>query len=360
VDPDLLAAIRGYLVRDFDPERRTAMLAASGEDPALLADAAELGWPALVVPEEHGGLGLHPASLVPVFEEFGRRLVTGPMLEHLLVPGLLLRMGPGADGAASRLAAVVAGEARVAVADPGITQDWQGQNGALRVVGERLHGRLELVRFGTAANEFVVVADAGGETALALVAAGESGVAVTDRPSGDPGAGYARVAFDDVAAAVLLRGASAAAAVESLRAWQRVLIAAELTGIARHLLDLSLDYIKQRQQFDRSIASFQAVRHIAASAAQRVLQLESFCAAVAADAPNLTVSELALAALTLKATAAESARSVCEDALQLHGGIGFTHEYELHWYYKRALALRAWYGDERELSIQVGRRRLSA
>jgi len=357
---ELVAAVRGYLVRALPAERRTAMLTASGEDAALLAETAELGWPALLVPEECGGLGLAPADLVPVFEEFGRLLVTGPLLEHMLLPGLVLRSVPDGRRGARRLSAVVTGRARLALADPGVTEEWRAQVGGLSLDDGRVRGELAMVRFGGRADEFLVLADDGGVPVVGLVAADGEGVTVTDRSSADPGAGYARVAFAEAQAEVLARGPAAGELTELVRAWTRVLISAELAGIARHLLDLSVDYVQQRRQFDRPTAGFQAVRHIAAGAAQRVLLLENFCAAVAADAGRQAVDELALAALTLKATASESARSVCEDALQLHGGVGFTHEYELHWYYKRALALRSWYGDERELSVEVGRRRLSA
>ncbi|CAM5699892.1 acyl-CoA dehydrogenase family protein [Streptomyces hirsutus] len=88
--------------------------------------------------------------------------------------------------------------------------------------------------------------------------------------------------------------------------------------------------------------------------------LESLVEAVAADSATLSPGAFELAALSLKAAAAEVGRSACEDALQIHGGIGFTHEHELHWYYKRALSLRTWYGDEREAATEVGRRLVSA
>ncbi|CAM5579016.1 acyl-CoA dehydrogenase family protein [Streptomyces hirsutus] len=87
--------------------------------------------------------------------------------------------------------------------------------------------------------------------------------------------------------------------------------------------------------------------------------LESLVEAVAADSATLSPGAFELAALSLKAAAAEVGRSACEDALQIHGGIGFTHEHELHWYYKRALSLRTWYGDEREAATEVGRRLMS-
>lgn len=364
VDNDLVGPVREFLDRAFTSERRLAMLQANGEDAKLWGEAAQQGWFALLAPEDEDGLALHPAQLVPVFRLFGENLLAGPMLEQMLIPGLLLRVLPtsATDRTAPRLRAALIGESRIAVADPGVTAHWQQDNGVLDFDSGRLSGTLELVRFGAQADEFVVVAEDGGEPVVALLSARQPGVTVTERPSADPGARFARVAFDVAldAGDLVARGDAAGRLLVELRAWTRLLIAAELAGIARHLLDLALGYIQQRQQFGRTIASFQAVRHIAASSAQRVILLENFCEAVAADSASLPLDDLAMAAMTVKANASEAARSVAEDSLQMHGGIGFTYEYEFHWYYKRVLSLRTWYGDERELAIEIGRRKLSA
>ncbi|TQN42812.1 alkylation response protein AidB-like acyl-CoA dehydrogenase [Blastococcus colisei] len=359
----LVAPVSEYLKRSFTADRRLAMLHANGSDDELVEDVGRLGWYSLVAPEEQDGLGLHPAELAPVFRLFGRELLTGPMLEQMLVPGLLLSAVPQGDGLRSRLQDVSSGGTRIAVADPGVTNDWRQATGELRHGSDRLDGSMELVRFGAGADEIVVVAQDGTESVVALVPATRAGITVTERPSVDPGASFAHVRFDGVEAGpgdVLARGSAAASVVLQLRAWHRLLIAEELAGIARHVLEMSLEYIQQREQFGRAIATFQAIRHIAASVAQRVILLENFCEAVAADSASLTPEELEVAAMTVKATAAETARFACENALQMHGGIGFTYEYDLHWYYKRALSLRTWYGDERELAIEIGRRKLTA
>jgi alkylation response protein AidB-like acyl-CoA dehydrogenase len=94
--------------------------------------------------------------------------------------------------------------------------------------------------------------------------------------------------------------------------------------------------------------------------AQKTLSLEALCAAVVDDAAGQELPDLEAAAWTVKAYAARAARAVCEDALQVHGGIGFTSEYGLHWYLRRALALRTWYGDENELTAVIGARRLTS
>lgn len=367
VDNELVGPVRQFLDGNFDTDRRTRMLEANGIDPDFFAKVADLGWFSLLAPEEQGGLGLHPAELAPVFRAFGEKLLPGSMLEQMLLPGFLLAEAAASADVPSpltaRLEPALTGQARVAVADVGVTDHWCEVNGRLELAAGRLTGKLELVRFGAQADELLVVTSDGAEPVVVLVDASRPGVVLTSRPSADPGASFAGLRCDDVAvdpADVLARGDAATELMERVRAWQRVLVSCELAGIARHMLDVALGYIQQREQFGRPVATFQALRHLAASAAQRVLLLENFCEAVAADAPGLSTRDLTLAAMTLKATASESARLVVEDALQMHGGIGFTYEYELHWYYKRALSLRTWYGDERELAIEVGRARLSA
>jgi alkylation response protein AidB-like acyl-CoA dehydrogenase len=366
-DNELVGPVREFLSRSLSDERRLLMLENNGNDPEFLAEAAELGWFALTAPESEDSLGLHPAELAPVFRVFGERLLPGPMLEQVLVPGLLMASLPDSGQEATpvleRVRPALAGESRVAVADPGVTGQWQQPVGRLRAGSGRLDGTLELVRFAAEADELVLVTADDAGPLVVLVDRDRSGLTVTARPSADPGATFASVRCDGVAFTggdVVARGAAAEALAAQLQSWGRILVSCELAGIARRMLDLTVDYIQQREQFDRKIATFQVIRQMAATAAQRVILLENFCDAVAQDAPRLGTEELALAAMTLKANAAESARLVVEDALQMHGGIGFTYEYELHWYYKRALALRTWYGDERELAVEVGRRKLSA
>ncbi|MFE9924375.1 acyl-CoA dehydrogenase family protein [Streptomyces sp. NPDC005774] len=362
-DDEILQAVKGFLDRDYPGERRLAALRAHGEDPRLLEEAARQGWFGLVAPEAEDGLGLDPARLVPLLRLLGQRLVPGPLMEQMLLPGLLLRTAPG-DSARSRLASALIGGARVAVLDPGVTLDWRAANGSPVLGSGGLAGSVDLVRFGAVSDLFVVIVDGTDAKATVLVVdRARSGITVTGHESTDPGASYAGVSLDAVAVEqgdIIAQGEDGAALVALLRSWQRVLVAAELAGIARHMLDASVEFAKQREQFGRPIGSFQAIKHIAASAAQRVIMLESFVEAVAADSAALAPKEFALAALTLKAHAAGVGRSVCEDALQIHGGIGFTHEHELHWYYKRALSLRTWYGDEREAATEAGRRMVSA
>lgn len=361
---ELVGPVRAFLDKELTRERRIAMLEAEGDDSKLWQEVGTLGWFALTVSEEDDGLGMDPSKIAGLFRIFGERLVTGALLEQMLLPGLVLAAvheNPDKAQLSSRVRAASTGQTRIALADPAVTLHWSAINGSVTLRSDSLDGILETVRFGSQTDELLVIAQDDDGDVLVLIDRQRAGMSVTPRPSSDPGSSFARVRFDNVQITdddVVLRGQLAAGPISRIRSWQRLLLSCELAGIARHMLDLTLEFIQQREQFGRTIATFQSVRHIVATAAQRTIQLEDFCDALTDDALTLTDEEFELAALTLKATASESARLVCEDALQLHGGIGFTYEYELHWYYKRALALRTWYGDERELAIEVGRRKL--
>jgi alkylation response protein AidB-like acyl-CoA dehydrogenase len=361
---EIVEAVREFFNRAWTPERRVASLKADGADEQLWQQAAEQGWFALTAPEPSGGMGLPPSVLAALSRLFGALLVTGPLLEQMLLPGLLLAAADGdAPAASERLVSALAGETRLALVDAGATIQWARPIGGVTVTDGKINGCVELVRFGSEADALVVIAANGLHADVLVVDPHRAGITVVKRPSADPGASYASVVFDDVvieAGEVIAGGSAGTALADSIRSWLRVLIACELSGIARHLLNLSVEYVQQREQFGRPVGTFQAIKHLAASTAQRVIQLESFCDAVTTDSKTLTPEAFALAASTLKANAAESARLASEDALQMHGGIGFTYEYELHWYYKRALALRSWFGDERELAVEIGRSRLSA
>jgi alkylation response protein AidB-like acyl-CoA dehydrogenase len=133
-----------------------------------------------------------------------------------------------------------------------------------------------------------------------------------------------------------------------------MLVGCYLAGVARWSFDQTLTYVQQRQQFGRPIGSFQAVQHIVADMYASTRSLENMCAAAAEDLRDASPQAVSLRAACLKAYAAESSRRVCENAIQMHGGIGYTFELSLHWYYEHALALRSWFGDERDLEREIG------
>lgn len=358
-DDSFAAPVRAYLDRSVDASRRLDLHLAGGRDDALWDHAGAEGWFALLAPTDDDGLGLGPEALAPVLQSMGERLVGGTLTEQLLVPGLLLASAPQmpADARAC-LSSALTGSTRIALVDPRAAMSPLGRPSTATLAGRRLEGVVDLVRLGAEADELLVVASGDAGTSIVLIDADRAGVVRSARTSTDPLATFARIELADVVldeADLINSGDGAADLAASLQAWIRILSACELAGIARHLLEISVRYVLDRQQFGKAVGSFQSVKHLAASSAQRVILLENFCAAVSLDSPRQTTTDLALAAAALKANATEMARLVAEDALQMHGGVGFTHEHELHWYYKRVLALGSWYGDERSLSVEVGR-----
>jgi alkylation response protein AidB-like acyl-CoA dehydrogenase len=132
--------------------------------------------------------------------------------------------------------------------------------------------------------------------------------------------------------------------LEALLRMGAVGASAEMLGAARRCLDMAVEYAKVREQFGQPIGSFQAIRH---KCAEMLLETENSHAAVyyAAWALDAKAEDAELAASVAKAYVGDASRKVCGDAIQVHGGIGFTWEYDLHLYFKRAKALEVQYGD---------------
>lgn len=340
-----------------DSARRAVLEGGSTAGTPLLGHAAAEGWFNLSVPESAGGMGVHPRELVGLFQLFGQKLFVAPVFEHMVLPGLLLTV-PLTEEVKVRLQRVVQGAAPLVLIDPGVSLEWKV--GEIQECEAMVSGDFALARFAEIGADFLVVArDSSEQEVLLLVEGGAAGLVMKEVPSADPGVRISSLKFNRVEAMALTRGAQAADLLRTIRTWARIMAAAELTGVARHALDLSLAYIVERKQFGTSISTFQAVRHLAASATQKVVELEAVVDSVAAEQVEQGDASAEIAAMSFKALASELARSVVEDSIQMHGGIGFTYEYELQWYYKRVLALRAWYGDETELYRAIGDQRLS-
>jgi alkylation response protein AidB-like acyl-CoA dehydrogenase len=275
------------------------------------------------------------------------------MLENSLLPGTVY--DHASEEGRKLLADVVENGSVLAFLDPAVTDHWSGRLGSVTSVAGMLQGTFEAVRFGGEATALLVVADReDGGPQLHLIEPGTPGVRIELVGSADPGVNFSRVTLDGVEGTPLGDETTARQVLARVRRWSRVLIACELSGIATRCVELSVEYAKQREQFGRFIGSFQAIKHMLADMHTDAVSLHNFCEAVAGELDELADAEAELSAAALKAHAATVAVSVCEGAIQVHGGIGFTAEADIHWYYKRALALRAWYGDSTELEERVG------
>src|SRR4051794_35460628 len=265
-------------------ERVRTAAEAGRYDDDLFNEVAELGWPGIAISEDSGGQGLGMVELAVVLEELGYACAVTPFTGSVLA-ALVIEHAGSSEQRSQWLPRLASGEAR----------------GALGVADE-------LVPDAPGA-DVIVLADADGSGATLL-----DGSSVEEVTSIDPTRRYGRVegggdALEGDVAAALDRAA--------------VALAAELVGVAQRALDMTVAYVKERKQFGVPVGSFQAVQH---KAAQMLRDTESarsatYFAAWAADADP---GRLAIAAAMAKATASDGGRSVTGDAIQLHGGIGFT------------------------------------
>ncbi|WP_181762737.1 acyl-CoA dehydrogenase family protein [Pseudarthrobacter sp. B4EP4b] len=328
-----------------------------GRSKDIWSAAVDGEWFTVLVDEESGGLGLGLHTMSSLFACFGRALAPGPLLEHALVAPMLLRIAT--PSSYERLQSAIAGERQLAFADGAATG--QAKATRPRLVDGQLLGNIDMVRYAATADDIVVVVDGeNGTTSIVLVNANDDTVTITSQPHLDTTACLATVHFDHTSYEIVSDEPETQlkSHLERIRGGIRLLTACRLAGVCRTLLDMSVDYAKLREQFGVPIGSFQAVQHILADMAVDTILLEALCE-VRADECGADGSRLHWAGIESKACAAGTARRVGEAALQVHGGIGFTAEHELHVWFLHAIGLQGWYGDESDLSLQLGRSLLS-
>ncbi|MBI4898342.1 MAG: acyl-CoA/acyl-ACP dehydrogenase [Actinobacteria bacterium] len=332
------------------------------------AQLAELGWTGLHVPEQYGGVGLGYVELVVVLEQMGMALYPSPFFASVCLAANALIEGAAVAGLsdenAALLTAIAAGEqtATLAYCEPGGRYRPPDVKLTARADGGDfvLDGAKNYVVDGHTADAIVVVArtgDADGEIALFSVPGDAPGLTRAPAHAVDETRKLATLAFDGV------RVPASAAIGEPGEAWPLlnttmqlggVALAAESLGAAQHCFDTALAYTKDRFQFGRPIASFQAVKHICADMLMSVEQSRS-AAYYAGWAAASKRDELPVVGPLAKAQVHDAFWDVARMSIQLHGGIGFTYEHEAHYYYRRATASRAMLGDgdfNREMLLQ--------
>jgi alkylation response protein AidB-like acyl-CoA dehydrogenase len=321
-----------------------------GEDPPLVWERmVELGWPALAIDEAHGGLGLGFTELVLVIEELGRCVAPGPYLATTtqLAPAIR-ELGRGQVGDAL-LRSIAAGQLCGTLA---LAEDGRWAADAVRTSaqrdgrGWRLCGEKCAVLDGASTGLIVVVAR--GDAGLGAFVIEPGAADARPRRTIDPTLRLADLLLIDVFVEddrVLAE--PGAAHVD--RALARVVeeatvsMAAMTVGSCRRIFEMTLEYAKLREQYGRPIGSFQALKHRLVDmylSVERATALVYYAAlAIAEDAPDRNV-----AAAAAKAGAGDCQRLVAQDGLQLHGGVGFTWEHDLHFLLKRAKASDALFG----------------
>jgi alkylation response protein AidB-like acyl-CoA dehydrogenase len=338
---------REFLAARYKSERTRALAESEhGFEQADWEEMAELGWPGLALPEEWGGQGLGIVDLAVLFEEMGYALAPSPLLSTT-VAGLALAINGRNEQKDRWLRSLASGEARgtVALFDAGTAARIGEFAMEAREDGDGvvLDGEKVLV-MDAASADFILVATADGRRHL--VERGADGVAISAERSIDLTRRLYSVRFDGVRVGpeATLDGGQEDYLPVLWRAC--VAIAAESTGIAQRTMEMAVEYAKDRQQFGRPIGAYQAVSH---RCAQMLLETENARSAVygAAWAADAEPESLPLAASMAKAYASDAGWRVPDASIQVHGGIGFTWEHDLHFFLKRGKANSATFGDAR-------------
>lgn len=294
-----------FLAARFRPEKLRELAEAGAYDDAIWAEMCELGWPGIFIGEEHGGQELGVVELAILCEELGYALAPSPFLSNAAA-GLVIQHA-GSDEQKQRwLPGIASGE----------------QRGTVAYVKD---GAAELVPDADSA-AFVVAID--GSTATVIDAA-EAQAETADTI--DSTRRFSRVEVPSGAGEAL--AGDAAAGIGPIA----VAIAAELVGVSQRAMEMAVEYAKDRQQFGRPIGTNQAVSH---RCAQMLLEIESARSAAlyAGWAADHEPETLPLASAMAKAYASDTGWRVTASSLQVHGGIGFTWEHDLHFFLKRAKA----------------------
>ncbi len=329
-------AVRSYLRDKFDPKQVRALYDEPGGDgsPARLWKAVgEQGWLAVLVPEEHDGIGLGLLDAAVIARAFGAGTVPGPWLGTILV-GEAVRLAGSKEQQAALLPRLAAGEVKGAVAllRPGSA----GTPPATATAGA-LSGDLGLIEYAELADTLVVAAQDG----LYLVDPHGSGVTISGHEALDRTTRLATVVLDGAPAELLDGGGDVLIELLDRAA---VLVANDLVGIARKALTDTVEYDKTRVQFGKPVGSFQAIKHDLADLHVNITMAEH-AGLYAAYALDSCADDRQLAASIAKAKAGDVANAAVGAMIQYHGGIGYTWEHDAHFYFKRSKRLEYAFGD---------------
>ncbi len=316
----------------------------NGFDAAAWSQMGELGWTGIMLPESVGGseLGLDPA--LTVAEELGRTVSPEPFVASAVIAATLLAASSAA--AATELAAALAAGGR------SVTLAWQEKSGQVgrpafetSLAGGRLSGRKLHVPNWHDGSALLVAASSDQGNVVVMVDQSAQGVAVTTQAMTDGTLG-ATIAFSDVAVAeeaVILFGAAADEALDLALARGTIALCAQLDGLSASLWQRTADYVRQRVQFEQPLADYQALRHrmVDLYAANELAAASWRAAAKALDEGN--AGGVALHAA--KARCSDAALTMSRWAIQYHGGVGYTEEYDVGLYVHAALRWSSWLGN---------------
>jgi alkylation response protein AidB-like acyl-CoA dehydrogenase len=336
---------------------RDRMAEAAGVTDEFWTKLAEQGWLGLVYPEEYGGSGLGFVDLTVLMEEMGRASMPGPFFSTVLLGGLAILEAGSAEQKKTWLTGIASGRAKVALAwtEPNARWDAAGVTVAARESGGgfTLTGTKLFVLDAHVADAIVVVARTRDSArpedgvTLVLVPRTAAGLDVELLPTMDQTRKQCEVTLTDVhvpADAVLGARDGGWTALQRVVERATVALCAEMCGGAQRVLDMTTEYAKIRIAFGRPIGAYQGVKHRAADMLVEVENAKSltYYAAWAVDERS---PDAPLAVSMAKAYVSDAFRRVAGAGIQLHGGIGFTWEHDLHLYFKRAKNSEFTFGD---------------
>jgi len=365
---ELREMARAFLTEHSGSEQvRAAMETAAGYDPKVWDRVgAELGWTAVTIGEAHGGLGLGTVELVALMETMGEALFCSPFFATICLAATAIGAAGTEAQKAALLPGIAEGATRATLAWTEAAGSWDCDAIATTATpeggGHVLAGEKHFVVDGHSADLLVLAARAPGSegaagVSLFAVPSATPGVHATPVTTMDATRRLARVSLDGVRVdgdALLGAAGHGSAALERTRHLAAIGLAAEQVGGAQRCLDMAVAYSLEREQYGRPIGSFQALKHTMADMMVDVESARSavYYAACAADAGS---DDLAALSSMAKAVASDAYQRCAGDALQIFGGVGFTFEYDIHLYFKRARSTAAMLGDAAEHRERVAR-----
>ncbi|MFZ1974121.1 MAG: acyl-CoA dehydrogenase family protein [Candidatus Acidiferrales bacterium] len=317
-------------------EMRRLMETDSAYDAALWSKLTDQGYTGVIYPETYGGVGLGKVELMLLMEEAGRALLPGPFFSTVVLAGSVLDAVGTSAHKNKYLAPICRGEVRATVAIPEAGGSWDPEAMHMNAQGGKLTGEKFFIPDAAVADFIIVVARNG----VFIVDPKASGVKISPMASMDLTRKLYAIEFSNAAAEEIGTTANLARALDIAT----TALAAELVGGMQRTLDLTVEYAKTRKQFGKPIGMFQAVQH---QCADMYLETESARSAVyyAGWALEENPSDAPKAVSIAKMYASDAARTVGNRGIQIHGGMGFTWENDIHLYYRRAKASETAFGD---------------
>ncbi len=317
-------------------EVRRLMETETAYDATLWSKMAEQGYMGIIFPEEYGGVGLGKVEFILLMEEAGRALLPGPFFSTVALAGSVLDAVATADQKKRYLAPICRGEARSTVAMLESSASWDPADAQVAAANGKLTGEKLFVTDAAVADSIIVV----GRNGVYIVDARAAGITIKPMPGMDLTRKLYSVQFHHTPAEKLGDAAGLTKALDVATA----ALVAEMVGGMQRTLDIAVEYAKTRKQFGKPIGSFQAVQH---QCADMYLETESSRSAAYYAAWTLeeNAPAAAVAVSIAKMYASDAGRTVGNRGIQIHGGMGFTWENDLHLYFRRAKASETAFGD---------------